>query len=296
MAIASICDIERKTLYMVADIVEERYVLEEDAIRVAKTIRKQAKNATAQQNCDPSSQFASNVTDELRKISGDGHFYLEASADEGEDDWIAEWISNGKYNGYGVERVEILEENIGIVKISTFYDMKTAFDRFEAAFKLVEDTQGLILDLRGNGGGSSETEWPLQWTFLEPGTEVPLRLESRFGDVKDLVEPKVPWLRYGSERPLAILLDDRSFSAPEAIAFSLQSIGRAVVIGSKSGGGAHMLGTGIPLSTGFKLHVPEIRPVASKSGLNWEAVGVTPDIVYQGDDIVKVAIKELITK
>jgi C-terminal processing protease CtpA/Prc len=287
------CDAERATLMEVANTVDQRYVIESKATTIANTIREHAQKSDSNRVCKSKKEFSSSVTEYLREVSGDGHFYFETNSGIENNDWISEWKARGEKNGFGIQRVEILDQNIGLIKISTFYDLETAFERFNAAFQITSDTSGLILDLRGNGGGSSETEWPLQWTFLEPDSDAPLRLESRNGQAPRLDEPPVLWPRYGSKRPLVILVDSFTFSAPEAIAYSLQSLGRATIIGERTGGGAHMLGEGVVISQGYKLYTPETRPVGTKTGKNWEKVGVIPDILINSNEALKVASKQI---
>ena len=79
-----------------------------------------------------------------------------------------------------------------------------------------------------------------------------------------------------------MLVDRRSGSASEAVAFTLQTAGRARVVGDRTGGAANLLGDSFALPHGFLLWAPEARPVNPKTGANWERIGVKPDV--PGDD------------
>lgn len=278
LSLTTLCDAEAQTLREAADRIEVAYVLEEPAVEVAEKLRTLAEQAPKASKCREKPDFASMLTEDLRGMSGDGHFYIEPTGEAQSDDWISAWRASGYQTGQGIERVEVLKGNIGYIRIRSFFDLEPAFPHYRAAFDMVADTDALILDLRANGGGSTQTTWPIQWTFLAPGSASPLKLESRVESLKPREEPAVLWRRYGTRRPVAIVIDARTFSAPEAVAFTLQQAGRATIIGEPSGGGAHMLDAGKALASGFTLYTPSTRPVSIATRDNWEGVGVTPDI------------------
>ena len=78
--------------------------------------------------------------------------------------------------------------------------------------------------------------------------------------------------------PVVILTGSTSFSSAEWMAFSLQRLGRATVIGEQTAGGAHPV-TRVPIDDRLMLQVPfgQIRdPI---KGQDFEGVGVTPDLI-----------------
>ena len=88
--------------------------------------------------------------------------------------------------------------------------------------------------------------------------------------------PYVPGSWYGP-RPVYVLTGRQTFSGAEAVAYCLQNRKRAIVIGERTGGGAH-LSAGIPLPGGFGLSLPTGRAVDPLTGTNWEGTGVAPDV------------------
>ena len=106
--------------------------------------------------------------------------------------------------------------------------------RFIAEFN-AEDVGGLILDLRGNGGGSLREAVLLSALFVPSGPVVQVK------DVRNLGCLPIP---YGNpvafRRPLVVLTDRASASASEIVAGHLQDVGRAVVLGD---GKTHGKGT-----------------------------------------------------
>lgn len=290
----STCLEERAAIAEMAEVIERKYVLADTASRSAETIRTSLTAGQFDHRCDDPAAFADYITDQLRAILKDGHMFVEYAPDSGEageGDWLEEWRKGAAAKASGVRRVERLRGNIAYLHLTDFFEYDTAKPALTAAFNLVSSSNALILDLRGNPGGSPETEWPVQWTFMAPGAAIPLRSENRSGPLPDRTEPKLDWARYGSERPLVILIDKTTFSAPEAVAYSLQAQGRAVIVGSASGGGAHMIGDGIALTGGWKIGIPETRPFSPHTGSNWEGTGVQPDIKASKETAIAVALE-----
>lgn len=102
----------------------------------------------------------------------DGHFHVErVDASAGQDDWLMAWRADARSNGAGVREVRVLEGNIGYLRLSTFYPLDLARPRLVAAFTLLADTQGLVLDLRQNGAEmmAARTCWCVpSWSRVSP--------------------------------------------------------------------------------------------------------------------------------
>lgn len=298
-AIPGVCAEERTAVAEIADAIEQRYVIEAVAERSAAIVRADSAAGKLDKHCDDPAKFAEFLTAYLRESTADKHFYVEFTGgaadntgDQG-DDWLAEWRSQAAYNAFGVRRVERLPGNIGYLALSSFYEIEPAKAALKSAFTLLSSSDAMILDLRNNGGGSPETAWPIEWTFRTAGSDVLRTVECRVCDEKPLAEADFDWPRYGSDKPLVILVNKRSFSAAEAVAYGLQAEGRAIVVGEPSGGGAHMLGKSVPISGGWSLGVPEARPVNQRTGGNWEGDGVVPDFRIASDEALGYAVEYL---
>ena len=72
-------------------------------------------------------------------------------------------------------------------------------------------------------------------------------------------------------------------SGGEALAYDLQALGRAVVVGETTRGGAHP-SIMVPLTEQIELRLPVARPINAVTGGNWEGVGVQPDIAVPAAD------------
>jgi C-terminal processing protease CtpA/Prc len=86
----------------------------------------------------------------------------------------------------------------------------------------------------------------------------------------------VPGSRY-LDRPVYVLTSSRTCSGGEDFAYTLQALGRAVVIGETTGGGAHPT-RGFPISAAVEIAIPFARSINPVTGTNWQGTGVVPDI------------------
>ncbi len=81
-----------------------------------------------------------------------------------------------------------------------------------------------------------------------------------------------------------------TFSGAEALAYDLQRLGRAAVVGETTRGGAHP-------RRAFRVHphleatIPVARAVNPVTGTNWEGTGVVPDIGAVADEAFDTAYR-----
>ena len=139
-----------------------------------------------------------------------------------------------------VERVELdgVERKLGYVFLPSFYGtMDVPFsdpgyrscamdvNRYIADFN-AEGVEGLVLDLRGNGGGSLREAVLLSALFVSSGPVVQIR------DTRTVVSlPIPPGNPVAFRKPVVVLTDRASASASEIVAGHLQDVGRAVILG-----------------------------------------------------------------
>lgn len=128
---------------------------------------------------------------------------------------------------------EMLEGNIGYVKIWTFSsDMPDRFKKAVSDLK-AQGAVGLVVDVRDNGGGYLDAATRLTSAFVPPGTVV-AKMVAR-GGVVEILETRAGQAPYVNT-PSVLLVNGNSASASEIFAGALQDYGYARLVGSRTFG------------------------------------------------------------
>ncbi|WP_134677389.1 carboxy terminal-processing peptidase [Ectopseudomonas khazarica] len=150
---------------------------------------------------------------------------------------------------------------------STTRDVKQLIDELRA-----EKVDGLVIDLRNNGGGSLQEATELTSLFIEQGPTVLVR--NADGRV-DVLADENKGIYYNG--PLAVLVNRLSASASEIFAGAMQDYHRALILGGQTFGKGTVQ-TIQPLNHGeLKLTLAKFYRV---SGQSTQHQGVLPDIAY----------------
>lgn len=185
----------------------------------------------------------------------------------------------------------LLEEGIGYLKFNQFRDEPTMESFIDDAFDLFQDSSGIIIDMRENGGGSPYiVAYLASYFFNEP--TVLNRFYDRQNRNVDIVETfdDMPSPRVKSEVPLYILTSDYTFSAAEGFSYHMQAFERAKIVGEVTGGGAHPVRS-FDFEDGYQLVVPYMRAENAKTKTNWEQVGVIPDHKVDSESALEKALE-----
>jgi carboxyl-terminal processing protease len=145
-----------------------------------------------------------------------------------------------------------------------------------------ESVKGLILDLRGNGGGSLRDVVQMSGLFIEEGPIVQVKNRNRKPEIMTDNDPRVQW-----GGPLIVMVNGFSASASEILAAAMQDYGRAVVVGSAGtyGKGTVQRFLDLDNATGDESVKPlgEMKLTIQKfyriTGKTTQLDGVKPDIV-----------------
>lgn len=264
-----------------AKLVAEHYVFPDVAERVAAHLGDRLRDGRYADVPDPAA-LAALVTEDLQSVNGDLHLRLRhhpTPLDERDDDPIeARLTPLARTTMGGVARVERLAGNVGLLAIRPYlFPPELAGDAVTAALRLLVGTDALLLDLRGNRGGSPDmVALVCGWFFAEP-THLHT-MHDRAGNTRQFWSAAyVAGPRYDAGQPVYVLTGAETFSGGEELAYDLQQLGRATVVGERTRGGAHPC-DGFPAHPHLELTVPVARPVNPVTGTNWEGCGVVPDV------------------
>ncbi len=230
-------------------------------------------------------EFADKLTDDVFSITKDGHFRIAFDPETVKEERkyhtnsTTTTTEEDRKNNFGFDQVKILNGNIGYINLTGFYDLSFSSAPLNAAMNFVANSDALIIDLRNNHGGASDLgPYFSSFFFKEPQLlyDFYTRENNKTIHQQYWTQTYVDGKRL-SDVPIFILTSNFTFSAAEAFVYSLQSLGKATIIGENSGGGAHMW-TGKIVTTNFYAHIPFARPVDPRTNTNWEVTGVNPNV------------------
>lgn len=243
--------------------------------------------------------FAKMLTSELQNASGDKHiivWYSDTSRTQARSQ-SSDADANKRFFrhiDYGFNAAARLTGNIGYLNLDGFANMPEAKPTLDAAMALLFPTDALIVDLRGNGGGDSDTVAYLLGYFFAHPTEVTGAIVRQNGRVRidrDFTPATVGGSKY-LDKPVYVLIDHQTLSAGEMFAYDIKTLHRALVLGEASAGAA--TGLGSPpyfLTEHLSISVPDAETRNPYTGTNWEGTGVTPDVATSSKGALLAAYK-----
>jgi carboxyl-terminal processing protease len=184
---------------------------------------------------------------------------------------------------------------IGYIFIPSFFD-ETLPPQIEEALNQFGQLDGLILDLRLNGGGSSTVTYPIM-SFFTNGKlgDFVSRKESR--PLEITANP----IQNSQSVPLVILVGEDTVSFGEIFSGVMQDSGRAKIVGQTSLGNVEVL-NGFDFEDGSLIWIAAETFHSAFSNENWEQTGIIPDVqafapwdsfYFDTDPSVKAAVELL---
>ena len=183
------------------------------------------------------------------------------------------------------------EDRFAHVRIEQFYPT-TPDDLRETILEVVEaGTEGIILDVRNNDGGTLASVVGIASLFLKPEDDLVLYVEKGDGTRQDWRVRDGEGMQIATDVPMVMLINERSASSSEVLAGALQDHGRATIIGEQSfgKGSVNILR---PLSNGGGLYIT-IAHWHTPTGRLIHGEGITPDIEVTHRDAQEQDIQQL---
>lgn len=158
-----------------------------------------------------------------------------------------------------------LNKRFGYIYLPTFYHdpaeggRDSAQDIKNALIQLKEkQVDGVILDLRNNGGGLLDDAVKMAGLFFKEGPVVQVRDRVEQGKVLEDTDPEETF-----DGDLLVMINVRSASASEIVAAALQDYGRAIVVGSKSSFGKGTVQMFLDLDRYLRFRFQNLRPLGA---------------------------------
>ncbi len=160
---------------------------------------------------------------------------------------------------------------IGYIFIPTFFD-ETIPGQIKDALTKFGRLDGLILDLRMNGGGSSSVTYPILEYFIHG------KLGKFVSRAKSqTLEIKANEIQNSQTVPLVVMVGQDTVSFAEIFAGIMKDSGRAKIVGQTSLGNVEIL-QGYNLEDGSQLWLAAQTFHSAFSDANWEQTGIVPDV------------------
>jgi hypothetical protein len=278
---------KNEVLQTVASSLRDGYVFEDKGNQLAKQIEKAAKKDRFAEAATLA-EFVPSVNDYLYEISNDKHLRIgfgRAGPDESGpkrvvkvDDGSTPPSAHGPTGGnYGFREAKVLDGNIGYLDLGMFAGDESAKATADEAMLKLVDADALIIDLGRNGGGG-----PWMVRYLS-GFLFPEKTHLTDTMARGMDAPAERWTLEGQptdafhDKPVYILISERTFSAAESFTFGLKINDRVTLVGERTGGGGHF-GEDVALGDDLRMFLPVGRTYDPETGQGWEAEGIAPDI------------------
>lgn len=193
---------------------------------------------------------------------------------EGESDYLEIDVTRKKIESPTVN-YEIYDNGVGYIQIREFDEVTT--DQFTEALAVVKgsDAKGLILDLRGNPGGSLPVVVDIARSILPKGLIV--YTEDKYGEREEYSCDGRNELKI----PLVVLVNGNSASASEILAGAIKDYGKGTLIGTTTFGKG-IVQRVLPLTDGTALKLT-VSSYFTPKGNNIHGTGIEPDIELELD-------------
>ncbi|TMS22686.1 Retinol-binding protein 3 [Larimichthys crocea] len=195
-------------------------------------------------------------------------------------------------------KLDILEGNIGYLRIDHILGAEAAEKvgplLLDLVWNKILPTSALIFDLRYTGSGDiSGIPYIVSYfTEAEPSIHIdsiydrPSNTTTKLMSMTTLLGD-----RYGITKPLIVLTSKNTKGIAEDVAYCLQNLKRATIVGEKTAGGSVKVDKIKVAGTDFYISVPTAKSINPITGSTWEITGVTPDVGVNAEDALATAIK-----
>lgn len=267
--------------------IERQYVFPDRVPAIVEALR--SSNAAGRYETSHPATLATRISEDISRAGKDTHLYLQydpqyfsaltrpAASATVDGDNQALLKARARRTHYGLGDSRLLPGNIRYLRISGFdWIEDETGEAYDDAMRFLRDGDAVIIDIRGNGGGSHDAVRYALSHFLPSNRLLMTFYEAGKDPEQSHTLSNLPAGRMIG-KPLYVLMDGSTASAAEDFAYSVQQFKIGRLIGEATAGGANN-NRYVPIPPGFLLSVSFGRPVHSVSKANWEGTGVAPDI------------------
>ncbi len=193
---------------------------------------------------------------------------------------VDRYLFNTKRIGNSIEYSEVIRPNVGYISIKTFGDKLEDYEEIDHILEGFENEDGIIIDVRSNGGGSTSKSQTIASRFADK-KRVYLKVKYKngpgHGDFSDwdqrTVSPAGP---VQFLKPVVVLTDHRTFSAAEEFVLAMRLFPHVTIVGDTTGGGSgNPILRELPNGWTFRL---SSWIAADPDNNTYEGIGLVPDV------------------
>ena len=273
-----------KTVLDIAKAFSNHYYIPEIGDRISSQLMKNLDHGKYNQ-LSKAGKLADSLLADILRVHFDSHTSVEVDRHLLSVDSIT-----GPSQDYGFETTEIIEDNVGYIKLNEFSPGKGAQDRAQGIFDSVSVCNSLILDLRNNVGGYPEMIEFVSGYFFSNPVKIN-NLYDRNGNIVNEMwtQDRIPGDRFSDSVPVVILTSKQTASAAEGFVYIFKKTGRATIVGEPTKGAHHpakelvinpLFVVSIPFMRGDEIDLPEGK-------------GIAPDILVPSEKALGRAVEYL---
>jgi C-terminal processing protease CtpA/Prc len=271
-----------KEILEIADNINKYYIFEDVANQLSKKLKSEIDLKTFDKLTDQ--EFAKSLSTYLTKNGNDLHFNVLYRPNESDDtktnekEMLQKYDSINRQWNYGFEKVMRLDGNIGYIEYTGFPEgNKHAQQILDATMNFVSNTNGLIIDLRNNQGGDGKMVELFLSYFFDQKIKIN-ETYTRYNNetTKSYTTKDVNGKKY-LNKPVYVLVNNKTISAAEALAYNLQQNKIAKIIGDKTYGAANPVKVFF-IGHKYQLFIPISIEKNTITKTNWEHKGIDADV------------------
>ncbi|HEY3812057.1 MAG TPA: S41 family peptidase [Caulobacteraceae bacterium] len=300
-------DEQRATLEDLAQQLQDNFVFPDAADRYAAMLRANAKSGAYANLTDPKA-FATKVTADLQAVAKDGHLRMTIAEERGLPADLRSKEAMPKVDTMGLEETKMIGD-VAYLRFSLFPEDPKVAAAARDFLIAHQDAKAVIIDARKHHGGglsvmdaflpllyaketmlvrmdtrasaAGDGPLPFKSLHLQPSPKSVVRADQ-------YVEPDT---RYTGLQhvPVYYLTAHYTASAAEHLAFAFKRTHRAILVGETTRGAGHYGGP-IPIGKRFAAFIPVGRTYDPDTNLDWEGVGVKPDVDVPADQALDKAL------
>ena len=283
-AVTMSMDQNRAVILSLAQTLRERFAFRERGIAVASEIEAMESRGEFR-SAHSGAELLALIDSKIAPLVDDRHFRVRYFGPEAVAGFteapptaeeLAEFHAEVRLRGSEIPDVRWLPGNVGYIRLTLLLDTPPGVEKLAAAMGMLSDTEALIIDVRGTPGGEPAGVANVIGHLVTQRTPT-VRVETAFDSSLDrtfYAEPRTPGF---TNKPVYVLIDEGTGSGAEELAYDLQAMRRATLVGQTTAGAANPGGYR-PLSGGFVAFIPMQVVSSVLTGENWEGVGVRPDV------------------